>query len=121
MITDDEPSYHFVLLYRRLSARPYRILYVGLNSELMTYLEQHLEDCWTTRASSASVARPFIAQLKLSLLLFDELLMDMAAQELTCFTRALMHRKRTSIIVVKKSDNFELLARTITRLLIIPH
>ena len=117
MITDDEPSYHFVLLYRRLSALPYRILYVGLDSELMKYLEQHLTDCWTTRAPSGSVARPFIAQLKLSLILFDELLMDTTAQELTCFTRALANRKCTPIIIVKKSDNFELLARTITRLL----
>jgi hypothetical protein len=117
MITDDEPSYHFIALYRRLSARPYRILYVGLDSELMNYLEQHLEDCWTTRAPSASVARPFIVQLKHSLMLFDELLMDTTPQELTRFTRALAHTKRTPIIIVKNSDNLELLVRTITRLL----
>ena len=121
MITDDEPSYHFVLLYRRLSVRPYRILYVGLDSELMKYLEQHLEECWTTRAPSGSVARPFIAQLKLSLMLFDELLMDTTAQDLTYFTRELAHRKRTPILIVKPSDNFELLARTITRLLTTPY
>jgi hypothetical protein len=83
----------------------------------MKYLEEHLEDCWTTRAPSGSVARPFIEQLKHSLMLFDEVLMDTTAQELTCLTRALKHRKCTPISVVKKSDNFELLARTIKRLL----
>lgn len=117
MITEDEPSFHFIALYRRLSARPYRILYVGLDSELMKYLEASLEDCWITRAPAACVARPFIEQLKHSLLLFDEVLMDTTAQELMCFTRALPTRKCTPIIIAKKSDTFELPARTITRLL----
>ena len=117
MITDDEPSYHFIALYRRLSARPYRILYVGLDLRLIKYLEERLEDCWITRAPSGSVARPFIVQLKHSLMLFDELLMDTTARELTCFTRTLPTRQGTPIIIVKKLDNFELLARTISRLL----
>jgi hypothetical protein len=117
MITEEEPSYHFVALYRRLSRRPYRILYVGLNLTLMKYLEACLDDCWIVRAPAGCVARHFIEKLKHSLLLFDEVLMDTTGQELADFTRQLSHRERTPIIIVRKSDNFELLARTIKRLL----
>ena len=117
MITEDEPSYHARALYRRLSKRPYRILYVGLDHKLMKYLEESLDDCWIVRAPIGLIARPFIEKLKHSLLLFDDELMDTTGQELACFTRSLAHRQRTPIIIVRSSDNFELLARTIARLL----
>jgi hypothetical protein len=120
MITEDEPSYHARALYRQLSARPYRILYVGLDLQLMEYLEKSLSECWTVRAPAGCIARPFIRELKYSLLLFDEVLIDMTARELACFTRELPHRRCTPILIVKKSDNCELLTRTITRLLNAP-
>jgi hypothetical protein len=117
MITEEEPSYHLRALYRRLSARPHRILYTGLDHQLMQYLEDELEDCWIVRAPAGCIARIFIKELKHSLLLFDELLMDMTGQELATYTRGLPHRRCTPILIVKNSDNSELLARTITRLL----
>jgi hypothetical protein len=117
MITEDEPSYHARALYRRLSARPYRILYVGLDLALLEYLTERLDECWIVRAPAACVARTFIEHLDYSLFVFDEVLMDGTAQELTRFARESAKGKDTPILTVKKSDNLELLARTITRLL----
>jgi len=121
MITEDEPSYHARALYRRLSARPYRVLYVGLDLALLEYLTERLDECWIVRAPAACVARPFIEHLDYSLFVFDEVLMDGMAQELTRFARESAKGKDTPILTVKKSDNLELLARTITRLLTAPH
>jgi hypothetical protein len=117
MITEDEPSYHLIALYRRLSARPHRILYVGLDSALLKYLAGSLNACWIVRAPAACVARPFIEHLKYSLLVFDAELMDTTARELANFTRALPHRRRTPIIIIKQPDEFASLARAVTRLL----
>jgi hypothetical protein len=117
MITEDEPSYHARALYRRMSARPHRVLYVGLDLALLTYLTERLDECWVVRAPAACVARLFIKHLKHSLFVFDEVLMDGTAQELTRFTREIANRERTPILIVKKSDNLELLAITIERLL----
>ncbi|HEX8000904.1 MAG TPA: hypothetical protein VF528_21160 [Pyrinomonadaceae bacterium] len=120
MITEEEPSYHLRALYRRLSARPHRILYVGLNLQLMHYLEDELEDCWIVRAPAACVARLFIDKLNYSLLLFDEVLLDTTGLALASFTRGLAHRERTPIIIVKNADNLNLLSRAITRRLTAP-
>ncbi len=117
MITECEPSHHLLALYSRLSALPYRMLYVGLDHELMYYLQDTLQDCWTVRAPAACVARPFIRELWYSVPLFDDLLMDTTARELARYTRALPQKLLTPILIVSKSDNYELLARTVRRLL----
>jgi hypothetical protein len=117
MIADCEPSYLPAAIYRRLSVRPHRILYTGLDIALLDYLEESLDDCWIVRAPAGHVARLFIDKLNYSLLLFNEQLMDTTGAELTRFVRSLAHRKHTPVIISKQSDNFELLARTITRLL----
>jgi hypothetical protein len=117
MITEDEPSYHAIALYRRLSKRPHRILYVGLDHQLMEYLQDELEDCWIVRAPAACVARIFIRKLKYSLLLSDEVLMDATAQELASFAREFARKKGTPFVVVKDSDDDARLARAVRRLL----
>lgn len=117
MITDDEPSVHLIALYRRLSALPYRILYVGLDLTLLKYLEERLAECWIVRAPAGCVGRIFIEHLEYSLLLFDAELMDGMGQALAEFTRGLAHRQETPIIIVKKVQSLELLAKTIKRLL----
>jgi hypothetical protein len=120
MITEDEPSYHARALYRRLSKRPHRILYVGLDHQLMKYLEDHLDNCWTVRAPSGLIARLFIEQLKHSLFLFDNVLMDTTGRELKQFARKSAYKPCTPIIVIKKPVDLELLARKITRRLTAP-
>ncbi len=117
MITEDEPSYHALALYRRLSKRPHRILYVGLDVQLMEYLQDRLEDCWIVRAPAACVARIFIRELKYSLLLSDEMLMDATAQELASFAREFALKEGTPFVVVKDSDDCVRLARAVRRLL----
>lgn len=115
MITDDEPSVHLIALYQRLSARPYRILYVGLDLTVLKFLEERLEDCWIVRAPAGCVGRIFIEHLEYALLLFDAELMDGTGQELAEFTRGLAQRQRTPIIILQKVSNLELLARSIRR------
>jgi hypothetical protein len=117
MITEDEPSYHARALYRRLSARPCRLLYVGLDCQLLKYLEGELEDCWIVRAPAACVARSFIKHLEYSLLLFDEVLMDTTARELAAFTRGLAHRQSVPIVIVEQGDTFAWVASDIDHLL----
>ena len=117
MITEDEPSYHARALYRRLSARPYRILYVGLDHELMRYLEESMVECWLTRAPTGLIARLFIERLKHSLLLFDEILPDTTGESLACFTRSLAHREGTPIIIVKKFGDVQSLTQAILNIL----
>ncbi|HEX8494337.1 MAG TPA: hypothetical protein VF658_15920 [Pyrinomonadaceae bacterium] len=114
MITEDEPSYHARALYRRLSRRTHRILYVGLDHALLRSLEKRLEDCWIVRAPAGCVARHFIERLKHSLLVFDEVLMDTTARELARFTREVAHREQTPVIIVKKSGGVRLLAQIIS-------
>jgi hypothetical protein len=117
MIADEANYYHLAALYRRLSARPCRVLYVGLDCELLKYLEDELDDCWIVRAPAACVARCFIEHLNYSLLLFDEVLMDATARELAAFTRGLTHRQSVPIVIVKKEDEFAWLASDIDHLL----
>lgn len=121
MITEDEPSYHLTALYRWLSARPYRILYVGLDLPLLKRLEDSLEDCWIVRAPAGCVARPLIEHLRYSLLLFDATLMDTTARELAAFARTLANREDTPLLIINHPDDPETLALAITRLLLRPH
>jgi hypothetical protein len=97
-----------------MSARPHRVLYVGLDLALLEYLKERLDECWMVRAPAACVARPFIEHLNYSLLVFDEVLMDGTARELERFTRELENRRWTPVIIFKKSDEFESLARNIS-------
>ncbi|HEY0406325.1 MAG TPA: hypothetical protein VGC89_11395 [Pyrinomonadaceae bacterium] len=115
MITDDEPSYHLIALHRWLSARPYRILYVGLDLTLLKYLEDSFQDCWIVRAPAACVARSFIERLKYSLFVFDEELMDTTGRELAAFAGTLAESERTPIVIVKESDELAAVARRIKR------
>ncbi|HEX7999976.1 MAG TPA: hypothetical protein VF528_16425 [Pyrinomonadaceae bacterium] len=120
MITDCEPSYHARALYRRLSARPHRILYVGLDLQLQKYLQDNLAECWIVSAPAACVARLFIDKLNYSLLLFDNALTDATAQELSRYTRTLPHRAHTPIIILNPSQELKRLPKAITRLLPTP-
>ncbi len=120
MITEEEPTYHLVALYRRLSARPYRILYVGLNLALLAYLEDRLNECWIVRAPAGCVGRLFIEKLKHSLFLFDEVLMDMTGRALARSARQSAYSPCAPIIIVKQPVDFEWLASKITRRLTTP-
>jgi PleD family two-component response regulator len=95
----------------------YRILYAGNDHALEKYLQDELEDCQVVRCPNGSQARLFIKGINHSLLLFDELLPDATGEELERFTRSLVKREHTPVIIFKKSDDFELLASAITRLL----
>jgi hypothetical protein len=81
----------------------------------MESLQERLDECWIVRAPAACVARVFIRELKYSLLLFDEVLMDATAAELTGFVRSLAHRKHTPVIISQKSADFLTLARKVAR------
>ncbi len=98
----------------------HRILYAGNDLALLKYLQDTIEDCQTVRCPDGSQARLFIDKIKYSLLVFDEVLPDCTGAELTRFVRSLAHREKTPIIIFRRRDNLELLARTIARLLICP-
>ncbi len=115
MITEDEPSYHALALYRRLSARPYRILYVGLDLQLLEYLQESLQECWIVRAPAACVARLFIDKLNYAVLLFDEQLMDTTGAQLARFVRSLAHRKHTPVIISQQPADLLKLARKVAQ------
>jgi DNA-binding response OmpR family regulator len=108
MITEWMPRVH---LYTS------RILYAGSDLALAKFLQDELEDCQVIRCPNGSQARLFIERINYSLLLFDEALPDATGRELACLTRGLAKRQCSLIIVVKMSDDFELLAGTIKRLL----
>ena len=95
----------------------HRILYAGHRLALLKFLQGKLADCVVLRCPDGSQAKLFIERINYSLLLFDEELPDATGQELARFVRTLAHGERTPTIIVKKSDNCELLARTIRRLL----
>jgi len=117
MIADEVNYYHLSILYRRLSARPCRVLYVGLDCKLLQYLEDRLDDCWFVRAAAGCVARSFIEHLEYSLLLFDETLMDMSGRELATLTRGMERRQSVPIVIVRPGANCERLARKLDGLL----
>jgi DNA-binding response OmpR family regulator len=95
----------------------YRILYAGSDLALARFLQDELEECQVIRCPNGSQARLFIEKINYSLLLFDEALPDATGRELACFARGLAHRQCSLAIVVKRSDEFELLADAIKRLL----
>jgi DNA-binding response OmpR family regulator len=113
-----------------MPARPkrwkHRILYVGSDLALTAYLKDALShlDCCVVRCPRGTEARIFIesempmiggSAIRYSLFLFDEQLPDMTGKELTKFTRSVEHRKKTPILIVEKSDNFDSLIETIKK------
>jgi DNA-binding response OmpR family regulator len=109
MITEWRPPFH----------PPYshRILYAGNDLMLCQFLKYTLEECQTVRCPAGSVSRLFIDKIDYSLLLFDEYLPDTTGLALTRYARSLAHRRHTPIVIFRKSDDFERLARDIKRLL----
>ncbi len=108
---------------RRVLHPPYshRILYVGHDLALLDFLQESLKACWTVRSASGLFARLLIElDIPYSILLFDEQLPDTTGLLLACFTRDFPHRQQTPIIIIKSSDEFQTLARTITHLLTPP-
>jgi DNA-binding response OmpR family regulator len=95
----------------------YRILYAGNDLSLLTFLQEILEDCQVIRCPNGAQAKLFIAQIKYSLLLFDEVLPDAMGRELTEFARESARIELTPSIILKKSANCDVLARDITRIL----
>ncbi|MGA9998342.1 MAG: hypothetical protein WBP93_23210 [Pyrinomonadaceae bacterium] len=93
----------------------YRILYVGNNLALLTFLNERLKhlDCHVVRCPGGSTSRSLINNINYSLLLFDDELPDTTGAELKRFTRSLAHRKQTPIIIFGKSDDFNGLAKSI--------
>jgi CheY-like chemotaxis protein len=87
----------------------------------LEYLQDTLEGCHIVGCPLGYQARTFIERIKYSLFLFDEELPDMTCEELADFARQFPERKKTPILIIKKSDNPELLARTIVRMLSTPH
>lgn len=112
IIPDGKPVFH--------PAFSRRTLYAGSNLALLQFLQSTLEDCAVVRCPDGSQARLFIEHIQYSLLLFDEELPDTTGQELADFARQFSHKQHTPVLIIKKSDSFELLASTITRLLISP-
>jgi DNA-binding response OmpR family regulator len=94
----------------------HRILYVGMNLALLNFLKDALKhlDCFIVRCPYGSPSHTLIkSDIKYSLLLLDDELPDTTGQELKDFARSLAHRKRTPIIIFKKSDDFNQLVKTI--------
>jgi DNA-binding response OmpR family regulator len=110
MITDERPAFH-----PRYS---YCILYAGNDLLLTQFLKYMLEDCQVVRCPNGSQARLFIKSIKYSLLLFNEELPDTTGIKLTRFVHSLAQREHMPIIIFEPSNNFELLARAIARLLV---
>jgi DNA-binding response OmpR family regulator len=96
-----------------------RILYTGHDLLLLQFLQYSLEDCRVVRCPDGSQARLFIKKIEYSLLLFDEELLDTTGEALKDFTRALS-RRTPPIMIVQGTEDFESLARAITRMLTAP-
>ena len=106
----------------------YRLFYVGRNLALTAFLKDELKhlDCYVVRCPRGTEARIFIesehsliggSAIKYSLFLFDEQLPDMTGKELAEFTRAVKHRKKTPVLIIEKSDDFNRLVETIVHTL----
>jgi hypothetical protein len=92
----------------------HRILYAGDNLALPARLRDalHAFDCFVVY-SPVGIARMFIrSDIKYTLLLFDE---TEAGAELEAYARALSHRERTPVIIVKESEGSGGLVDTIKR------
>jgi DNA-binding response OmpR family regulator len=94
-----------------------RILYVGSDLALFEHLQAQLGDYRIVRAPAASIARLLIEGINYALLLFDEELYDTTGLELAEFAYSLANRQHTPFIIIKKTDDFELLLRDISHLL----
>jgi hypothetical protein len=94
-----------------------RILYVGQNLALFAHLEGALRDCQVVRCPGDSTVRALIAGINYALLLFDEELPDTTGAELAEFSCSLPRRPCTPFIIIKESDDFELLTRAIMEVL----
>ena len=106
----------------------HRILYVGSDLALTSFLKDALSnlDCHVVRCPRGTEARIFIeiempliggSAIRYSLFLFDEQLSDMTGAELAQVTRAVTHRKKTPILMVEKTDDFNSLLETIVHTL----
>jgi DNA-binding response OmpR family regulator len=95
----------------------HRILYAGNDLSLLKFLQEILEDCQIVRCPNGAQAKLFIAQIKYSLLLFDEKLPDATGKELTEFARESARVEMTPSIIIKRSANYDVLARDIGRIL----
>ena len=94
----------------------HRILYVGLDLNLLQLLKGILKGCHIVRCPGGSNARLFIeSDIEYSLLLFDDEPMDTTGAELKRFAHSLEHRKRTPVIIYKKSDDLNLLIETLKK------
>ena len=97
------------------------MLYVGSDLALTAFLKDELKplDCFVVRCPRGREARLFIeSEIKYSLFLFDEELMDMTGAELEQLTHRVKHRKHTPVVIYQKSDNFNNLVETIIHLLV---
>lgn len=106
----------------------HRILYVGLDLKLLEFLQGSLESCQIIRCPIGSVARILIKELKYSVIISDEELMDTSGLELAHFARTIEHHAHTPIILLSdteydsevilcKASDFELIVETIIHLL----
>ncbi len=90
-----------------------RSLYVGNNLAFLEYLQRALLECQLVRCPDGKTARLFMARLDYCLLLVDEELPDTTGRELAEFNCSLERQPCTPFIIVKKSDDFELLTQSI--------
>jgi DNA-binding response OmpR family regulator len=113
IIADCECGFH------PIPSRPYRyhILYAGNDLALLKSLKDRLTDSRIVRSPGGSVARPLIANINYSLLLFDEDLPDVTGKELEGYARALPHYTRTPIIILRVGECEAKIVETIARLL----
>jgi hypothetical protein len=83
----------------------HRILYAGDDIHLPARLRDALQasDCFVVRSPAPSASTLVRSDIKYSLLLFDD---DPAGAELEAYARTLLHRERTPVIMVKKSEGF---------------
>ncbi|MGB7923379.1 MAG: hypothetical protein WCF57_09060 [Pyrinomonadaceae bacterium] len=96
----------------------YRALYVGSDLALTAFLKDAFKplDCFVVRCPRGTEARIFIeSEIRYALFLFDEELQDMTGKELAEFTHAQAHHKKTPILIVEKSDDYQHLLETIVR------
>lgn len=114
------PSYALAVpIFQRLDRADnimaaHRILYVGLDLNLLQILNGILTGCRVVRCPGGSNAYLLIeSDIKYSLLLFADESLGTTGAELERFARKLSHRERTPIIIFKKSDNFNILVETI--------
>jgi DNA-binding response OmpR family regulator len=98
---------------------PHRVLYVGNDLDLLTFLRRALERDGraVVRCADAMTARILLkSENRYALLLLDAELPDATGRELAAFARSLPHRERTPL-VVRRSEDFDSLAKAVRRLL----